>query len=51
MIRWIRKYELAEEELDKLIHAGDLYYDSEREDGGEIKLVGVVKKLLQDNMG
>ena len=33
VIRRIRKFELTEEELDDLIHAGDLYYDPECEDG------------------
>ncbi len=33
VIRRIRKFDLTEEELDDLIHAGDLYYDPECEDG------------------
>ena len=33
VIRRIRKFELTEEELDDLIHTGDLYNDSECEDG------------------
>ena len=33
VIRRIRKFELTEEELNDLIHAGDLYYDPECEDG------------------
>lgn len=48
VIRRIRKFELTEEELDELIHAGDLYYDPECEDGEPFATLLSMIELLPD---
>ena len=48
VIRRIRKFELTEEELDDLIHAGDLYYDPECEDGEPYATLLSMIELLPD---
>lgn len=48
VIRRIRKFELTEEELDDLIHAGDLYYDPECDDGEPYAMLMSMIELLPD---
>lgn len=48
VIRRIRKFELTEEELDELIHAGDLYYDPECDDGEPYATLMSMIELLPD---
>ena len=48
VIRRIRKFELTEEELDDLIHAGDLYYDPECEDGEPYVTLKCMIRLLPE---
>jgi len=48
VIQRIRKFELTEEELDDLIHAGDLYYDPECEDGEPYATLLSMIELLPD---
>ena len=48
VIRRIRQFELTEEELDDLIHAGDLYNDPECEDGEPYATLLSMIELLPD---
>ena len=48
VIRRIRRFELTEEELDDLIHAGDLCYDPECEEGEPFATLLSMIELLPD---